>query len=403
MSENAEIVIIGGGVIGSAIAYNLAGRGMKPVVVEKSDIGGEASGANGGGVRQSARNLKEIPLAMASIQLYGQLSDELGMDVEYVRKGNLRLCTTEAEVAEMTRSVELQRQTGLDVRMAGTDEVRQILPLVSGKILGASWCPTDGHANPFLVTYGFMKRAKDRGAVFYTHEKVMEINLQKGRVVAVTTDKRRINTPIVVNAAGVAGRKIANMVGLDLPMKKVFSEALITEETSPLFEQMIGSAKGAYYGRQTVHGSVFWGGFIGIEDFIYQGQDQKPVFNCISPSAARGLIELFPVMENLHVLRTWSGLIAGMSDGIPVLGTTPEVPGFVFATGFSGHGFGLAPIIGKLLCEVIIDGQTSLSINDFAYSRFDRGGQMRCDCKGNGACTIVTAPCPNKRTWLDHI
>ncbi|HSH69998.1 MAG TPA: FAD-dependent oxidoreductase, partial [Deferrisomatales bacterium] len=328
MAENADIVIIGGGVMGCAIAYNLAGRGLKPVVVEKSDIGGEASGANGGGVRQSARNLKEMPLAMASIRLYGQLADELGMDVEYVRKGNLRLCTTEAEVAEMTRSVASQRTTGLELEMVDARQVREILPLVApDAVLGASWCPTDGHANPFLVTYGFMKRAKDRGAVFYTHEQVQEINLQKSRVVAVTTDKRRINTELVVNAAGVAGRKIANMVGLDLPMKPVFSEAMITEETAPLFPQMIGSAKGAYYGRQTVHGSVFWGGFIGIEDFIYQRQGDKPLYNCIAPAAAKGLVELFPVMEKLHVLRTWSGLIAGMSDGIPVLGTTPEVPG----------------------------------------------------------------------------
>jgi sarcosine oxidase subunit beta len=389
--------------MGCAIAYNLAGRGLRPVVVERSDIGGEASGANGGGVRQSARNLKEMPLAMASIQLYGQLSDELDMDVEYVRKGNLRLCTTEAEMGEMKRSVASQRTTGLDVELIDGRQVREILPLVSPSVLGASWCPTDGHANPFLVTYGFMRRAKERGAVFYTHEQVEEINLQKSRVVALTTNKRRINTERVVNAAGVAGRKIANLVGLDLPMKQVFSEAMITEETSPLFPQMIGSARGAYYGRQTVHGSVFWGGFIGIEDFIYQRQGDKPMYNCIAPSSARGLIELFPTMAKLHVLRSWSGLIAGMSDGIPVLGTTDEVPGYVLATGFSGHGFGLAPIIGQVITELIVDGRPSISLDDFAYSRFDRGGQSSCECEENAACTIETAACPKKRTWLKHI
>ncbi len=389
--------------MGCSIAYNLAGRGMKPVVVEKSDIGGEASGANGGGVRQSARNLKEMPLAMASIQLYGQLSDELDLDVEYVRKGNLRLCTTEAEVEEMKRSVASQRTTGLDVQLIDGKQVREILPLVSPSVLGASWCPTDGHVNPFLVTYGFMKRAKERGAVFHTHERVLEINLQKSRVVAVTTDKRRINTGLVINAAGVAGRKIANLVGLDLPMKKVFSEALITEETAPLFPQMIGSAKGAYYGRQTVHGSVFWGGFIGIEDFIYQRQGDKPMYNCIAPAAARGLIELFPAVEKLHVLRSWSGLIDGMSDGIPVLGPAREVAGFLFATGFSGHGFGLAPIIGRVMSEWIVGGRPSIPLDDFAYSRFDRGGQNRCECEDNAACTIETAACPNKRSWMKHI
>ena len=402
MPETADIVIVGGGVMGCAIAYNLAREGLKPVVVEKSDIGGEASGANGGGVRQSARNLKEMPLAMESIRLYGGLSEELGMEVEYVREGNLRLCTTEDEVKAMAASVENQRSVGLELEMVDQKQVRDIIPFISEDVIGASWCPTDGHVNPFLVTYAFMKKAKELGAVFYTQEEVREINLQKSRVAGVTTAKRRIMTDTVVNAAGVAGRKVANMVGLDLPMKPVFSEALITEATAPLFQQMIGSAKGLFYGRQTVHGSVFWGGFIGIEDYIYQRQG-KPMYNCIGPASAKSLIELFPILAKLNVIRTWSGLIAAMSDGIPVLGLVDEVPGYVFATGFSGHGFGLAPVIGRLISEVIMDCQPSLSLKDFCYGRFDRGGQSQCRCQDNAACTIETAACPNKRSWLKNI
>ncbi len=402
MPETADIAIVGGGVMGCAIAYNLAREGLKPVVVEKSDIGGEASGANGGGVRQSARNLKEMPLAMESVRLYGQLAEELGMEVEYVRKGNLRLCTTEDEIKTMAASVESQRTTGLDLEMLGQKQVREIIPFISEDVIGASWCPTDGHVNPFLVTYGFMKKAKELGAIFYTREEVKEINLRKSRVSGVTTAKRRIRTDTVVNAAGVAGRKVANMVGLDLPLKPVFSEALITEATAPLFQQMIGSAKGLFYGRQTVHGSVFWGGFIGIEDYIYERRG-KPMYNCIGPASARSLIELFPILARLNVIRTWSGLIAAMSDGLPVLGLVDEVPGYVFATGFSGHGFGLAPIIGRLISEVIMDCRPSLSLKDFSYGRFDRGGQGDCECLDNAACTIETAVCPNKRSWLKNI
>jgi len=403
MVETADLVIVGGGVMGCAIAYNLAKEGLKPVVVERSEIGGEASGANGGGVRQSARNLKEMPLAMASVQLYGQLKEELGQDVEYVRQGNLRLCLTEEEVAALTKSVENQKAAGLELEMVGQKQVREILPLVSEKVLGASWCPTDGHANPFLTTYGFMKKARELGARFLTHEEVVGIDLKRAKVVGVTTSKRRFSTDLVVNAAGVAGRRIANLVGLDLPLKPVFSEALITEPVEPLFPQMIGSAKGAFYGRQTPHGPVFWGGFIGTEDYIYERGQGKPNFNCIGPAAAKGLIELFPALAKLHVLRTWSGLIAAMSDGLPVLGLVDEVKGFVMATGFSGHGFGLAPIIGKLMGELIMDCRVSLSLKDFCYGRFDRGGQGRCECQDNATCTIDTAACPNKRTWLKNI
>lgn len=401
MSEKADAVIIGGGVMGCAIAYNLAREGLKPVVIEKADIGGEASGANGGGVRQSARNLKEMPLAIESIQIYGQLHEELGMDVEYVREGNLRLCTSEEELAAMAKSVENQKDLGLELEMLDRKQVLELNPYVGKKVIGASYCPTDGHVNPFLTTYGFFKKAKAHGARFYTHETVTGIRLKKGIVTSVATDKNVFETDLAVNAAGIKGRDVANMVGLDLPMKPIFSEAMITEAFPPLFRQMIGHAKGLFYGRQTTHGSFFWGGFVGTEQFIYR--DGKPLFHYIGPAISNMVIDYFPILSNLNVIRTWSGLIAQMSDGIPVLGVTEEVPGFVFATGFCGHGFGLAPIIGRLISQLIMDCQTVLPISDFCYSRFHKGSDQGCACKENAACTTLTAVCPNKREWLESI
>lgn len=401
MPEKADAVIIGGGVMGCAIAYNLAKEGLKPVVIEKSDIGGEASGSNGGGVRQSARNLKEMPLAMESIQIYGQLHEELDMDVEYVRAGNLRLCTSEEELETMRQSVENQKAVGLELMMLDRKQVLEINPYIGEKVLGASFCPTDGHVNPFLVTYGFFKKAKDLGARFFTHEEVKDVRLQKSKVTGVVTDKQILETDLVVDAAGVAGRKVANMAGLDLPMRPVFSEALITEPYPPLFQQMVGHAKGLFYGRQTGHGSFFWGGFVGTEQFIHR--EGKPLFHFIGPAISEMVIDYFPILKNLNVIRMWSGLIAQMSDAVPVLGFAEEVPGFVFATGFSGHGFGLAPVIGRLICELIMDCQPSIPINDFCYGRFSKGGDKECACQGNAACTTITAVCPNKREWLKSI
>ena len=401
MPEKADTVIIGGGVMGCAIAYNLAREGLKPLVIERSDIGGEASGANGGGVRQSARNLKEMPLAIESIQIYGQLHEELGMDIEYVRKGNLRLCTSAEELNTMRNSVENQKAANLKLEMLDRKQVLNINPYIGEKVLGASFCPTDGHVNPFLTTYAFFQKAKSLGARIITHEEVKDIRLQKGKVSAVITDKQTVETDVVVNAAGVAGRKVANMVGLDLPMRPVFSEAMITEPYPPLFKQMIGHAKGLFYGRQTVHGSFFWGGFVGTEQFIHR--EGKPLFHFIGPAISDMVIDFFPILKNVNVIRTWSGLIAQISDGIPVLGYTEEVPGFVFATGFSGHGFGLAPVIGRLICELIMDCQTSIPINDFCFGRFSKGGDQECACQGNSVCNTVTAVCPNKREWLKSI
>jgi sarcosine oxidase subunit beta len=401
MANTADVVIVGGGVMGCATAYYLAKEGLKPVVIEKSDIGGEASGSNGGGVRQSARNLKEMPLAMESIRMYGELHEELEMDVEYVRKGNLRLCTTEEELATMAKSVDNQKTAGLELEMLDRKQVLEINPFIGEKVIGASYCPTDGHVNPLLVTYAYFKKATRLGAQFFTQEEVTGIRLKKSRVVAVVTDKGTLETDTVVNAAGVSGRKICNMVGLDIPMRPIFSEALITEPYPPLFPQMFGHAKGLFYGRQTVHGPFFWGGFVGTEQYIHR--EGKPLFYHIGPAISGMVLDFFPVLKDLHVIRVWSGLIAGMSDGIPVLGFTGEVPGFVFCTGFSGHGFGLAPVIGRLMAELILDCQVSLPINDFCYARFNKGKDHECSCEGNATCTIHTAVCPNKRAFIKNV
>jgi len=401
MSIAADVVIVGGGVIGCSIAYNLAKEGLKPVVIEKSDIGGQASGSNGGGVRQSARNLKEIPLAMESIRMYGELHEELGIDVEYVRKGNLRFCISEDDVVTMNKSVASQKATGLELEMLDRKEILELNPYVGEKVIGASYCATDGHANPLLVTNGFFLKAKRLGARFYPHEEVVDIKLRKGKVTAVVTDKQVIETDLVVNAAGVAGRKVANMVGLDIPMNPVFSEVMITECYPALFAQMIGHAKGLFYGRQTVHGSFLWGGFIGTEQFIYRSG--KPLFHYITPAVSKSIIDYFPVLKDIHIIRTWSGLIAGISDGIPVLGLTSEVPGFVFCTGFSGHGFGLAPVIGKVMSELILDCQVSIPIHDFCYGRFNESEDKECVCQGNATCTLTSSICPNKRAISRNI
>ena len=140
---------------------------------------------------------------------------------------------------------------------------------------------------------------------------------------------------------------------------------------------------------------------MGTEQFIHR--EGKPLFHYIGPAISRMVIDYFPVLKDINVIRMWSGLIAGMSDGLPVLGLTEEVPGYVFCTGFSGHGFGLAPVVGRLMAELIMDCEVSVPINDFSYSRFHKGKDLECRCDGNATCTIHTAACPNKRAFLKNI
>lgn len=367
--ESADIVIVGGGIVGCATAWNLAKKGLKVVVFEKGEIGGRGSGANAGGVRQSGRDLREIPVATMAVNIWGTLDEQLGMDVEYTRKGNLRLCVTEDHVKTMTASVKKQQALGLDVRMVTLEEAQQINPFLSEKVLGCSWCPTDGHANPHRATYAFFRAAKREGVTFYTHEPITDFIVERRSIAAVRSAKRTVLTPLVLNAAGTASRKLANMVGIDFPMYTSYNEVLVTEPRPPMFQTMFGIATGKFYGRQTQHGAFVWAGYTGLEDSLHR-DDTTPVYSLNAPCTCRAVLGYFPKLGTLNVIRTWSGIYDKMADGVPVLGPAHEVDGFWLAAGFSGHGFGISPAVGQLMSEWIAEDRPSMDLSAFAYDRF---------------------------------
>lgn len=374
MAKTYDAIVIGAGVNGCSIAYNLARRGLKTLILDKGEVCSQASGQNGGGVRQSARDPREMPLAMYSVKLFENLAEELGFNVEYKQGGNLRLCVTPAQEESMRAAVDKQSQAfGLPVEYLGNEAVREINPYVSDIVLGASYCPTDGHANPMLVTYAFLRKARSLGAELRTGETVREIRLSKRHVSGVVTDKDTYSSKIVVNAAGIGGRKVANMVGLDFPMTPVFTEILVTEAREPLFPQMIGTAASDFYGHQTEHGSFVWGGFIGYDTFLYDDRgksERRPNYPEVAPAICRAVLRFFPFLQDVNVTRIWSGLIAQMADKVPVLGPVSDVPGYVSATGFSGHGFGISPAVGRVISQAALGETPDVDISAFASDRF---------------------------------
>ena len=370
MANKADVIIIGGGVIGCAIAYNLAKRGVMPIVIEKEEIGTGASSRNGGGVRQSARDPRELPLAMHAVKnIWPGLSDELGSDVEYCQGGNLRLGKTDAHVQFLTNMVESQKKLGLELEMVDNDGVRELLPYASKSIIAASWCPTDGHGNPMLTTLAFYKKALELGARFFVGEKVREVILQKGKVAGVRTSEDVYEAPVVVNAAGVGARDVARSVGLDIPMQPRLVECLVTDQQPELFPQMLGTAGSDFYGHQSKHGSFVFGGMTGWEPYEFKNYDAVTVSNT-APCCCRAILDYFPWMERSNVVRAWSGFLAVVADQVPVMGTAEEVPGFVFASCFCGHGYGISPAVGQLVSELIVDGTPSISLDAFRFDRF---------------------------------
>ena len=221
--KTSDVIVVGAGIIGCATAYYLAKKGVSVTVLEADEvIGNGGSTRNGGGVRQSGRDPRELPLAMYAVKnLWPTLSEELDADVEYCQGGNLRLGKTERHLEILRGLRDKAVALGLDMRMIDGDEVRAINPYLSEEVIGASWCPTDGHANPLKATYAYYTAARRLGACFYSGCPVLELRKVKGELRQVVTPEGTFEAGAVVVAAGYASRKILNTVGIDVPMSDV--------------------------------------------------------------------------------------------------------------------------------------------------------------------------------------
>ena len=371
MKNNAEVVIIGGGIIGCATAYYLAKEGVSVIVLEKSDhIGNGGSSRNGGGVRQSGRDPRELPLAMYAVEhMWPTLSEELGVDVEYHKEGNLRLGKTAKHREILQGLTDRAVALGLDVRMIDGDEVRQINPYLSHEVTCASWCPTDGHANPLTTTLGYYKMARRLGVTFITGEPVQSLRVIRGKIRQVITPNNVYEGESVLVAAGLDSREILTSVGIDIPMTNSLLECLVTEAQPHMFDQMLGTAEADFYGHQTKHGSFVFGGSSGLERY---NKDNGMVSNSskTAPCICRGIMKYFPDLADAKIVRTWAGWMDASADGVPALGRVDEIPGLYVACAFNGHGFGIAPAVGEQLAKLITTGTTDVDLYDLRYDRY---------------------------------
>lgn len=373
MKRQAEVVIIGGGIIGCAAAYYLAKAGVTDVIVLEGSpyIGNGGSSRNGGGVRQSGRDKREIPIAMWGIrELWPTLSEELEYDCEYHQDGNLRLGKTDEHLAVLSGLTDNARAYGLDVEMITGADARRICPYLSEEVRGASWCPTDGHANPMTTTLAFYRKARQLGVQFYTGQQVCRIAKVRGLARQVhTADGEIYEGGTILLAAGYESRQVMASIGIDVPMITKKAECIVTEGQPPMFRQMLGTAAADFYGHQSDHGSFVFGGFTGYEQF--DKDNGTPVNTSLSLScSSRAILNYFPALKDAKVVRGWAGWIDVCADGVPVISRVEEVPGLVLACAFSGHGFGIAPAVGTLLSQMITGQEPAVDLSEFRYDRF---------------------------------
>jgi sarcosine oxidase subunit beta len=371
MIKKADIVIIGGGVVGCSIAYNLAKLGAKNIILlEKNTLASGATGRCGAGIRQQFGTKMNCILARESIKIFENLSQELEYDIELNQGGYLILAYTEKEVNQFKKNIALEQSLNIKARLITVEEAKEIVPPLNTEgILAATFCPTDGHANPFKTNFAYAEAAERLGVKIYTFTEVKEIETENHKIVAVNTDKGKVLTPMVVNAAGGYSGIIGKMVGVDLPVYSQRHQILITEPLDPLFRPMLMSFSRNFYCQQTPHGSIIMGfgdpnerkdGNIGSSWQFAQEMAQK-------------MTAVLPLLKEVSMVRQWAGLYNMSPDAQPILGEHPQIEGFYMAIGFSGHGFMLAPITSKLIAELILKERTSLPIDKLDIGRFERG------------------------------
>lgn len=376
MKKSASAVIVGGGVQGAAIAYNLAKMGMKDVVLfEKRVFADGSTGRCGAGVREQWGREGNCLLAKAAIDIFERLPEELepDRDIEFLEKGYLMMAYTEKEWEQFQKNVRLQNSLGIQSVLMSPDEVKKTFPAVSVEgLYGATFNARDGHANPFQTTRAYLGAFKRLGGKINFFTEVTDIHVVAGRVTEVVTDKGRVSTPLVVNAAGPWAAPVARMVGVELPLFTQRHQILATEPVGWVLDPMLMSFSKNYYCQQGPEGSFVMG----------MGNPREPVGYDIGHSwqflqeMARVMCPVLPVLRGIRVVRQWSGLYTVTPDAHPILGGVPGIDGYYQSVGFSGHGFMLAPITGVLMAQLMTGQETSLDISGLALDRFERGELM---------------------------
>jgi len=372
LERTADVVVIGAGVQGCSIAYNLAKMGVKDVVVlEKGTICSGSTGRCGAGIRAQWGTEMNCRFGLAAVEKFEQLHEELGMDCGLNQSGYLMVAYKESEFDQLQKSMKLQNSLGIDTRVVSYSEAREICPgLAADDAVGFTFHNRDGHADPFLTTFAYMEAAKRLGVTFHRFTEVTDVKTVSGRIAGVVTNRGEIDAPVVVNAAGGYSQIIANMAGVRIPNFSERHEIIITEPVEPgVCPPMLMSFSGNYYIQQRPHGSIIGGCSPEGHPEDYEMGSSWDFLEMMS----RTFIKLLPRTKGVRVVRQWSGLYNMTPDRQPILCEADNVKGFFLSCGYSGHGFMFGPISGELLTQLVIGQEPWIPIDMLHYSRFERG------------------------------
>jgi sarcosine oxidase subunit beta len=377
LKNSAEVVVIGGGVMGTSTAYHLAKLGCCDVVLlEKDQLASGSTGLSVGGIRQQFSTEANIRISQESVKVFERFEEEFETEIDFRQHGYLFLATDSQDWADFQDNVAVQKSLEVPVQLLSPEEIAEIAPyLYLEDVIGGTFGQADGYADPHSVDMGFAKMARRLGVKIYEGTEVTGIQVEGSRVRGVTTTQGQVSAPVVVNTAGPWATQVGQMAGVELPVLPYRRQVLVTEPFEPIPDPVplvIDFAPSFYFRREGA------GILMGMTD-----KDEPPSFNTnvdwdFLDRIVDKAIYRAPVLERAGLMRSWGGLYSITPDDNPVIGGhIGGVEGFYCAVGFSGHGFQQSPAVGRILADLITSGQTSFDISPFRLERFEQGDLVR--------------------------
>lgn len=384
LPKTADIVVIGGGCVGTSVAYHLARRGAKDIVLVEREkfLGMGSTSRAAGGVRYQFSTRVNIQLSLCALNVLEHFEELFGVSCDYRPIGYLFMLSTPREVETFKRNLALQKSVGVEwARWVTPDEIHQLAPKVNlDGVLGGTFCPKDGLADPNSVTQAFGKHAARLGVQIETETAVTGIKIEGrrprelgvgGRVAAVVTDRGEIATRAVVCCAGAWSAEIGHMVGLDIPIAPLRRQLFVT---SPLPQIPRDHPFTIEFSTSLYFHPEGQGLLVGMSN-----HDEKPGYHLAIDEAFRErtlerAVYRLPLLENAEIAREWAGLYEVTPDAHPIFGEAKALPGFYIAAGFSGHGFMHSPATGVVMSEIVLDGQSkTVDVSSLNLERFAEG------------------------------
>ena len=370
--QTTDVVVIGAGIVGSSAAYYLAREGVEVTLIDRRFpiTSGAATQACAGGVRQQGRLAVEIPLAIYSINLWTHLEAELDADLDYRQEGMTVVTDDEASIPLLSKRVKEEQSLGLGIKMVEGTDLHDLIEGLSPQMAAGSYCPTDGHADPMRTINAFIGAARRLGVRMKWQCPAESFVIENDRITAVNTPHGPICCRYAILAAGYWSQSIAASVGIDLPFQFLPLQMMVTARRPPVLNQVLGwLGHGISLKQVPCGGFVIGGGWPGHGDpekyqtYLMPGSMTK---------SAQTVVDLFPSLANIPIVRGWVGIEAFCEDAMQIVGPMPTPDGLFLAAGFSGHGFAIGPGVGALIAEYVTTGHLSDRIKPFGIERFKK-------------------------------